>query len=129
MAYIMNDIANILHARAMEDVFYKDRQLLLSAANEIDRLTSWQHIDTAPKDGSKVLCCTVLSHKLGYYAYPVACGYHSEAGSWLNVHDGEWFHGPTHWMPLPEPPVLLLTEEDIHTHSSGQHWCQECGPL
>lgn len=34
----MNDIADILHARAMEDVHPRDREILLSGANEIDRL-------------------------------------------------------------------------------------------
>lgn len=59
----------------------------------------WQHIDTAPKDGSEVLLCSA---------------WHQIVIAWFKV--GEWHYSfgrnatwpedyPTHWMPLPEPPT------------------------
>ena len=64
-------------------------------------MSQWQPIDTAPKDGTHILayqpgpfdCCTVI---------------HWYGGAWsvvvVSYYDVEW--APTHWMPLPPPPVV-----------------------
>ncbi len=56
----------------------------------------WQPIETAPRDGAKIL---TWSPKIGcreaYYS----------SGEWQDIDvilDGEW--EPTHWQPLQEPP-------------------------
>lgn len=64
----------------------------------------WQTIDTAPKDGTEILL---------YYDQEGFMG--CVQGWWFSspkeINDGwefEWGFigdpGPTHWMPLPEPP-------------------------
>lgn len=74
----------------------------------------WQPIETAPKDGSKVLLwvedypdthivddgmpCAVTatwSEFMGEWNLLMAWGYESEEGV---------YGVPTHWMPLPPPP-------------------------
>jgi hypothetical protein len=62
----------------------------------------WQPIETAPKDGSNVLVIEA-GNSVPVVAY------------WDNDMDGGWWgywqteqlnpHKPTHWMPLPAPPV------------------------
>lgn len=64
-------------------------------------MSEWQPIETAPKDGTKVLgwdggtMTTVEWYELGGYWSLLA------VGAWAE--DSEWV--PTHWMPLPEPPT------------------------
>jgi hypothetical protein len=60
----------------------------------------WQQIETAPKDGTKIL------------AYGCSRHYPSETFTriqWFVSEINDWgAHGvaiiPTHWMPLPDPP-------------------------
>lgn len=61
----------------------------------------WKPIETAPKDGADVL---VFAHD----NYSVA---HWNGGEWRDIGDMGWggMYGddnePTHWMPLPAPPM------------------------
>jgi hypothetical protein len=67
-------------------------------------MSKWQSIDTAPKDGTKVLT------------------WHPSCGIIINSrHPKQWWHSrpheqPHYWMPLPEPPtpgrkVLVMTRQ------------------
>lgn len=71
-------------------------------------MTSWQPIETAPKDGSDILVaidgkCRVVHwhdsayplHKRGLH-FPWVC--QSGQNAYLDT-------VPTHWQPLPEPPT------------------------
>ena len=64
-------------------------------------MTDWQQIETAPKDGTRILLCweghpTLAAH--------VELGWFGRAGVFCNTY-GKAFSGkPTHWMPLPPPP-------------------------
>lgn len=64
-------------------------------------MDNWQPIETAPKDGSRIL--------LWFDGEPGHVDLLSWTGtSWSNGDTYEnVFHGevPTAWMPLPEPPV------------------------
>lgn len=64
-----------------------------------DVMTDWQPIETAPKDGTRVLTAKVGG--------PVGMSF------WLTSSE-KWWDGlsghsrnspPTHWMPLPHPPA------------------------
>lgn len=60
--------------------------------------SSWQPIETAPKDGRAILTFDPAA----YSTEKVLVGWWSDKGGWLV---GEGFrHQPTHWMPLPTPP-------------------------
>lgn len=77
-----------------------------------EKVSGWQPISTAPKDGTHI-----LSHKPDSdTCYVIAWadfrkGIRAEYGSayvgWHLAWDGTFFHpyeAPTHWQPLPEPP-------------------------
>ena len=68
-------------------------------------MSEWQPIETAPKDGTKLLLCESVDEN---YIF---------VGSWSETRNPKWYgtnwycveydafnHAPTHWMPLPQPP-------------------------
>ena len=65
--------------------------------------TSWQPIETAPKDGTRIWVYRPVVNK---YTNHIGVDY------WAHPSDGLdccWMRSPmmcppTHWMPLPEPP-------------------------
>jgi hypothetical protein len=68
--------------------------------------TEWQPIDTAPKDGTKIL---------GYCDYEKECSviqwceyikYNGTKLSYWEKVDPESETTVTHWMPLPKPPTI-----------------------
>jgi len=74
-------------------------------------MSEWQPIETAPKNATQVLiysperCANCTPNSAGMHAA------HWEGGHWITgrlVKGGvtlEPNHEPTHWMPLPSPPV------------------------
>lgn len=63
-------------------------------------MSEWQPIETAPKDGTRVLL-----FRRGW-AESVSVGWWGGLWETWNVAGGitsEFVH-PTHWMPIPEPP-------------------------
>lgn len=71
----------------------------------------WQPIETAPKDGDRILLCQNVE---GYGP----TWQHIYSGKWLCYEDmtGYWDGGdyrgqpPTFWMPLPPPPVVAAND-------------------
>lgn len=61
----------------------------------------WQPIETAPKDGTKIL----VWPRSRQMREPAIAYWHQPANS---DYPGFWAIGgnPTHWMPLPAPPVI-----------------------
>jgi hypothetical protein len=59
-------------------------------------MTEWQPIETAPRGGEPIL---LWSDDQG-----VCIGCHSGDVWWDNLYE-PWRFEPTHWMPLPEPPI------------------------
>jgi hypothetical protein len=75
--------------------------------NNMAQQFEWDHIDTAPKDGTQILVCTFPN-----WRYLPICvrwrNYHPNAKGkecWRD-HAGNKVIEPTHWMPEPEPPKL-----------------------
>lgn len=79
-----------------------------------DLAASWQPIETAPKDGSRILLWTdtrALADQT--YIETICDGEHfavAQIGVWERCYDGsigwsiERIGEATHWMPLPPPP-------------------------
>jgi len=74
-------------------------------------MTDWQLIETAPKDGTPILCYDPKMDDLKVYVVKwseINIFYTDPPriiSSWIEASGEEW-HGwaPTHWMPLPLPP-------------------------
>lgn len=69
----------------------------------------WQPIETAPKDGTKVLCFGSLPGRkaifIGWWADKLSSiHYVNDSPGWYNENMDDR-DCPSHWMPLPEPPV------------------------
>ena len=61
----------------------------------------WQPIETAPKDGSRVL--TYSLGLVGTGRYITKFGSYSDRMFWYSDQLDRSYE-PTHWQPLPEPP-------------------------
>lgn len=75
-------------------------------------MSKWQEIDTAPKNGSRVILY-MEEHSDEGDPRQVACWLPStDAFAWAGdawyTDTGEAWTAPTHWMPLPEPPPKPL---------------------
>jgi len=74
-------------------------------------MADWQPIETAPKDGSRLLAGYL--HK-GQWVYRIA---HTGAlDRWLSD-PGDWAIQPTHWMHLPDPPSATSTPSSHHSNA------------
>lgn len=83
-------------------------------------MTTWQPIETAPRDGTKILVCRRFPFDCWHYDVAKwaikrehISGWAKKVGEYSERYDEnwEWFEiRPTHWMPLPEPPTLTGTE-------------------
>jgi hypothetical protein len=67
------------------------------------RAIGWQDISTAPKDGSELLVFDGQSIQVAKW-FVVDDPQSQGSGFWENSWDGAGM-SPTHWMPLPPPPV------------------------
>jgi hypothetical protein len=77
-------------------------QALLSAYERGRTEREWQPIETAPKDGKRVLC---WNHE--WLAPESGCLYGMAwAANGLAADKGGWKYQPTYWMPLPAPPAI-----------------------
>ncbi len=63
---------------------------------------AWQPIDTAPNREASYLAI-VFCHRKGGSASVIAARRYP-SGRWVSE-PGYWDVHPTHWMPLPDPPV------------------------
>jgi len=67
-------------------------------AEPVAVLEGWQPIETAPKDGSRV-----LTYRSGFLENMAVAWYSMNLDAWLPVNGSAWPE-PTHWMPLPAAP-------------------------
>jgi Protein of unknown function (DUF551) len=68
-------------------------------------MSDWLPIDSAPRDGTAFLATWLKSwdHKNSMHIEAVT--FDGEAFSY--AYDGDQSTKPSHWMPLPKPPVKL----------------------
>jgi len=73
-------------------------------------MAEWQPIETAPKDGSFILCAWQSDMVDQGWLFGVhmwrESAQHLGLYGWFFVCT-ERFHKPTHWMPLPEAPEAI----------------------
>lgn len=95
----IDGLAHILHATVKAALEEYDAQIV-ALKQELDdaRTARWQPIETAPKDGSRMLLWTVWRDGFEF----------ADTGYWSDLHGGGWVRNgagtPTHWMPLPPHP-------------------------
>lgn len=80
----------------------------------------WQDIETAPKDGTKLIL--VGEPHAHFYDSEDRCWTYGEVGvecvgegyffAGLWQRNGGTFKNPTHWMPLPSPPKPTHKDKD-----------------
>jgi hypothetical protein len=76
------------------------RTLSPSGIEDVREAAGWQPIETAPKDGTEIVCLDEIYGKRWRYAavWNGIQWYTGFGDSWPNAR-------PTHWMPLPDPPL------------------------
>jgi len=96
------------------DLTLIDRKYLQSLQAEVERLR-WQPIETAPKDGTRVIVSKFAwvvrevqdifredAERIWHLCFVTTAHFLSDKSYWT---DGlERLVEPTHWMPLPDPP-------------------------
>lgn len=80
------------------------------AAAKVREAQRWQPIETAPKDGTVVMVCNEDGTWIAKYVpiYPSGCRAENPWFSLMLNHDHlrkVRSYRPTHWMPLPAPPL------------------------
>lgn len=74
----------------------------------------WLPIETAPKDGTKILVWTGMGHSVAvwevqkYHRKPIPYWRTQNLGMRVTM---DRAYQPTHWMPLPDPPDGPITTE------------------
>lgn len=97
-------------------------QSVQELGDEVKRLRGggWRPIETAPKDGTEILVALcggewatslmVVSYDADQPDFP-----------WITLDGGQGYHkdAPTHWMPLPPPPIYQRQEHDSPSYQDG----------
>lgn len=68
-------------------------------------MTEWQPFETAPKDGTALLCWSEDEGSVDLIWFEPAWG------RWIDETLERYPLAPTHWMPLPAPPVSPVHRE------------------
>lgn len=85
-------------------------------------MSDWQLIETAPKDGTRVLLFNGQDVKICRWTYWVSGKFNQKTcrledfKQWIWNEDDAYytsdFREPTHWMPLPNPPHTAPHTQD-----------------
>lgn len=85
-------------------------------------MSEWRQIESAPKDGTRVILFGAFGVSPGYWdanfngemAYNADIDDYESIGAWTNGQVENWgyeheqqLNEPTHWIPLPAPPTLM----------------------
>ncbi len=76
----------------------KRGEWLIGASDALMNSMKPRPIDTAPKDGIKIIC--IWADSSGNNIVGLEGGYHT-SGGWNNLHHEPFFYSPSHWLPLP----------------------------
>lgn len=88
-----------------------------SSPCDTDAAAQWRPIESAPKDGRRVLIFNALGNvHVGRWG----CRYVGDAGPEAWVNEGKYIAVPSHWMPLPAAP----SEPQVN----NAHVDEACGP-
>lgn len=74
----------------------------LQALKELREEQDWQSIDSAPKDGTKILTWNGRWQDVSYWTRP---NIYTEVMVWQSISGIGHIDQPTHWMHLPELPT------------------------
>lgn len=85
-----------------------DNNHMLQAAPQPAEVQGWQPIETAPKDGTRVLIRATVGSMLVPEPKTVVGRY--SRGWWLEGGSMDLSYA-THWMPLPTPPAMMQGEK------------------
>jgi hypothetical protein len=79
----------------------------------------WQDISTAPKDGTEIL--VAIGEKRRVVSWYTGINRINRRFPWLcqSGTDGWRADVPTHWQPLPQPPVIPATPQTDHGGQNG----------
>lgn len=83
------------------------------AGKQVGPVSQWQPIESAPKDGTVIVCGPAWDNAESHGQFVTIANRHRD--TWFSPEiaifkDGNWeeegcsIRQPTHWMPLPEPP-------------------------
>lgn len=91
-------------------------ELLDNLLDECTELNQWMPIETAPKDKSLMLCCSVAKYDTqliycGRYRIGTLGEPQAHVIAWRCDSSGR-FSNPTHWMPLPPVPTGEQTDNN-----------------
>jgi hypothetical protein len=96
-------------------------------------MSEWKPIDSAPKDGTRVLLATKSGWtSTGRWTEDAMIWEGEEHPHWIHFECDDFYYSvhlvdadePTHWMRLPEPPVEPATEEPLHPEAG---WREQLG--
>lgn len=70
-------------------------------------MSEWRDIATAPKDGTQILVCITYNLPDGHWETIQWVDWQKPPFVWPIYRDRiDIPYSPTHWMPLPDPPVI-----------------------
>ena len=85
---------------------------LYTTPPQLKPLTGWQPIETAPRDGTEILMTNGVDVSSGQWFSEYGGTYDQEGAPNGDERDAGWMDwiggmqpDPTHWMPLPSPPI------------------------
>lgn len=100
-------LARNTHSRALAENWSIEAANLLTLLDLADAgEREWRAIDSAPKDGTRVL---VASHD---FIVTAEFWVYEGTGLWRDD-NGESLPQPTHWMPLPPPPARVAADQPL----------------
>jgi hypothetical protein len=79
-------------------------QALHASLERVEAEREWRPIETAPRDGTRVL----IRYRGRWNSWHIADGHYDRVDGWTVAY-------ATHWLPLPEPPSALIRSKDGET--------------